>query len=165
MIYEEIFKQFERDEVRYLVVGGVAANIYGYVRMTVDLDIMVDLSEENLTKIVSIMERQGYSPRAPIKPEELLSKEKRDEWIEKKGAVVFTFIDPLKPFRQIDIFLVNPLSFEESYGRKEEMIIAGIKVAVISLHDLIRMKVTTGRPRDLEDVEHLKKIMSMKKGQ
>ena len=88
MIYEEAFKAFQRDGVRYLVVGGVATNIYGYVRMT------VDLSEENLSRIVSILERQGYLPRAPIEPGELLSREKRGEWIAKKGAVVFTFVDP-----------------------------------------------------------------------
>jgi len=104
MIYEEVFREFEANKVRYLVVGGVAVNIYGYIRMTVDLDIMVDLSEENLSKIITIMEKLGYSPRAPVKPGDLLSKEKREEWIKKKGAVVFTFVDPQKPFRQVISF-------------------------------------------------------------
>ena len=45
------------------------------------------------------------------------------------------------------------------------MIIAGTKVPVIFLRDLIKMKAMTGRPRDLEDVEHLEKIINMKKGE
>ena len=46
-IYEEVFREFERKEVRYLVVGGMAVNLYGYVRLTVDLDFMADLLEKN----------------------------------------------------------------------------------------------------------------------
>ncbi len=40
MIYEDIFREFELKGVCYLVVGGVAVNFYGYVRITMDLDIM-----------------------------------------------------------------------------------------------------------------------------
>jgi hypothetical protein len=36
MIYEEIFREFEKVKVRYLAVGGVAVNLYGYVRLTDD---------------------------------------------------------------------------------------------------------------------------------
>jgi len=162
MIYEEVFREFESNKVRYLVVGGVAVNIYGYVRMTVDLDLMVDLSDINLTKIVGAMEKLGYSPRAPVKSHELLSKEKRDAWIKKKGAVVFTFTNPQKPFEQVDLFLVNPMSFEEAYERGKHMNIGGINVTLISVDDLITMKTSTGRPRDLEDVHHLKKVMGLR---
>ena len=43
MIYEEIFREFEQKDVRYLIVGGMAVNLYGYLRLTIDLDLMVDL--------------------------------------------------------------------------------------------------------------------------
>lgn len=39
------------------------------------------------------------------------------------------------------------------------MNIGGINVALISVDDLITMKTSAGRPRDLEDVHHLKKVM------
>ena len=54
MIYEEIFKEFESVGVRYLVVGGMAVNLFGYARMTMDMDIMADLSDENLGRIVDV---------------------------------------------------------------------------------------------------------------
>ena len=90
MIYEEIFKEFESVGVRYLVVGGMAVNLFGYARLTMDMDmdIMADLSDENLTRIVDVMSRHGYSPRIPVSPEELISAEKRDEWIKEKGAIL-----------------------------------------------------------------------------
>jgi predicted nucleotidyltransferase len=158
MIYEEVFREFELQGVQYLLVGGVAVNIYGYVRMTMDLDIMVDLSEDNLSRIIRVMEKLGFSPRAPVDPHDLIAKEKRDEWINKKGAVVFTFIDLKKPFRQIDVFLTNPMSFSEAFARRKVMVIGGLTLSVACLDDLIEMKERAGRPRDLEDASHLKRI-------
>jgi len=52
MIYKEIFKEFELRGVRYLVVGGMAVNLYGYIRLTMDLDIMVELPDKNLLAVV-----------------------------------------------------------------------------------------------------------------
>ncbi len=163
MIYEEIFKEFELRDVRYLVVGGMAVNLYGYVRLTVDLDIMADLSEKNLSKIIEVMEKFGYTPRVPVNPHEFLSDEKRDEWIRKKGAVVFTFIDLNEPFKHIDIFLSNPIDFEEAYSRKELMIIGGVKVIIVSIDDLIKLKSLSGRQRDVEDIDHLERIRALRK--
>jgi hypothetical protein len=163
MIYEEIFREFEVKNVRYLVVGGMAVNLYGYVRLTVDLDIMADLTDKNLSKIVGVMENYGYSPRVPINPHEFISQERRDDWIKKKGAVVFTFIDPKEPFRQIDIFLNNPIDFDNAYSRREVMQIGGIKINIASIDDLIRLKSLTGRPRDREDIHQLERIRELKK--
>ena len=162
MIYEDIFKEFELRDVRYLVVGGMAVNLYGYVRLTVDLDIMADLSEKNLSKVIEIMEKFGYTPRVPVNPHEILSDEKRDEWIKKKGAVVFTFIDLNEPFKHIDIFLSNPIDFEEAYSRKELMTIGDVRVSIVSIDDLIKLKSLSGRQRDVEDIDHLERIRAVR---
>jgi hypothetical protein len=141
----------------------MAVNLYGYVRLTMDLDIMVDLSDKNLSKIVDVMEKFGYTPRrVPVNPHEFISEEKRDEWIKEEGAVVFTFIDLKKPFKQIDIFLSNPIDFEEAYSRREVMRIGGAKVSIASIDDLIKMKASTARPRDMEDIHHLERIKALK---
>ncbi len=163
MIYEEIFREFEQKDVRYLIVGGMAVNLYGYLRLTIDLDLMVDLSDENLSKIINVMERLGYIPKVPVNPHEFISKEKRDEWIRNKGAIVFTFIDPKAPFKVIDIFLVNPIDFEEAYTNKKVMKIKGISINIASIDDLIKMKSACGRPRDIEDIDHLMRIKELRK--
>lgn len=163
MIYEDVFREFERKDVRYLVVGGVAVNLYGYIRLTMDLDLMVDLSDENLSRVVEIMENLGYSPRVPINPKEFISESNRDEWIKEKGAVVFTFIDLKSPYKHIDIFLNNPIDFAKAFLRKEVMVVGGTKIFVASIDDIIKMKSITGRPRDKEDIIHLEKIKEMRK--
>lgn len=138
-------------------------NLHGYARLTMDMDIMLDLSDSNLKQAVLAFERLGYAPRVPVKAAELISAGKRREWIDQKRAVVFTFIHPDAPFKMIDIFLDNPVDFEKAYERKTRLIIGGIEVDVASVEDLMDMKKVSGRPRDLEDMEHLRKISSGKK--
>jgi len=162
MIYEEIFREFEFRNVKYLIVGGIAVNLYGYIRLTMDLDIMVDLSDENLSKLIEIMDKFNYTPRAPIKSDEILFDEKRDKWIKEKRAVVFTFINLKKPYKCIDIFLKNPVDFEMAYSHKTVMSVRDIKIKVASVEDIIKMKRVLGRPRDIEDIGHLEKIKLIK---
>lgn len=71
-------------------------------------------------------------------------------------------IDLKKPFKHVDIFLSNPIDFEEAYSRRAVMTIGGAKVSIASIDDLIKMKVSTGRPRDMEDVHHLERIKALK---
>lgn len=162
MIYEDVFKAFDEKGVRYLVVGGMAVNLYGYIRMTVDLDIMVDFNEENLRKLISVMENLNYRPKVPVKPIEFTMEDKREEWMKEKGAVVFTFIDLQDPIKHIDIFLKNPIDFEKVYQARQVLHLKGIPVSLASIDDLIEMKRLSGRPRDLEDIHHLKKIKELK---
>jgi predicted nucleotidyltransferase len=163
MIYEDVFKTLYEEGVRYLIVGGMAVNFYGYARMTVDLDIMVDLDEENLKKLIKAMERLNYQPRAPVKPIEFTSSKKREEWVKEKGAIVFTFIDLKDPIKHIDIFLKNPMDFEKVYQSRNTIQMKDVPMSLPSIDDLIEMKGLSGRPRDLEDIHHLKKIKEIRK--
>lgn len=130
--------------------------------MTVDLDIMIDLSEENVRRLIGVMERLGYVPRVPVSPVELVSREKREEWIREKGAVVFTFLDPKNPLKHVDIFLSNPTDFAEAYAERQVIPVGQTAISAVSLETLITMKETAGRPRDLEDVRHLKMIKALR---
>jgi len=158
MLYEEAFRAFESAGIRYLVAGGVAVNLHGYARLTVDLDLMLDLAPSNLSRAVDMLQRLGYTPRAPVDADTLLSKEARRQWQLEKGALVFTFVDPKAPFRNVDLFLENPVDFEQAYQQRRTFEIQGISVPVASIETLIQMKSATGRPRDEEDIHHLRQI-------
>lgn len=60
IIYEEILKEFRKQKVKYVLVGGIAVNLLGSMRSTADLDILVEMSDKNLAKIVRIMKKNGY---------------------------------------------------------------------------------------------------------
>ncbi len=59
-IFEKIFKEFNKTKIKYLVVGGVAVNLYGYARFTGDLDILLLLDKKNLEKMDKIMKKLNY---------------------------------------------------------------------------------------------------------
>jgi hypothetical protein len=66
IFYEEIFRAFQEQNVKYVLVGGIAVNLLGAMRSTVDLDILVEMSDENIGKIIAILKEQGYKPKQPV---------------------------------------------------------------------------------------------------
>lgn len=158
MYYEEVFRSLNKEEVRYLVVGGIAVNLYGVPRMTADLDIMLALESTNLSKFVSVITELGYKPRAPINPKDLVDPRKRKEWQAEKKAIVFSFTHAAKPYQEIDIFLENPIDFQKAYANKNIIEVSAVDIPLVSLHDLQLIKKKSGRKQDMSDIEALKRI-------
>ncbi|MDP1853663.1 MAG: hypothetical protein Q8L26_05650 [Candidatus Omnitrophota bacterium] len=69
--YEEILRAFQRQKVKYVLVGGIAVNLLGLMRSTADLDILVEMSDDNLRKIVGILTSRGYRVKQPVEPVKL----------------------------------------------------------------------------------------------
>jgi len=68
-----------RKRVRYLVVGGVAVNLYGIERATGDLDLVVDLEDRNLKRFIRAMKELGFKPKVPVALNDLARREKQKE--------------------------------------------------------------------------------------
>jgi hypothetical protein len=49
-LYVPVFEALNHMQVRYVVVGGLAAVLHGYARLTADIDLMVDLEPEEAKK-------------------------------------------------------------------------------------------------------------------
>lgn len=164
MYYEDVFRELNKRKVRYLVVGGIAVNLYGVPRVTMDLDLMVEMERENLLRFVDALERVGYKPRVHVKATALADPAKRKEWQKKKHMVAFSFYRPELPYQQVDIFLDNPIDFEEASRTRELIAAEGIRIPLISLENLIKLKRELGREQDLSDVEALKKARRILRG-
>ena len=52
ILYEEVLREFQRHKVKYVLVGGIAFNLLGGYRNTLDMDILVEMSDANIGKIV-----------------------------------------------------------------------------------------------------------------
>ncbi|MBU2101775.1 MAG: nucleotidyltransferase family protein, partial [Candidatus Omnitrophica bacterium] len=66
VLYEELAWEFQKQKVKYVIVGGIAVNLLGYMRSTADMDILVEMSNENLAKIVTILKNEGYRVKQPV---------------------------------------------------------------------------------------------------
>src|SRR3989338_5156100 len=160
MIYSEVFKKFNQLKIKYIVVGGVAVVLHGYVRYTADLDIIVDPSPENIDKLFSALHELNYLPRVPVTAEEFKQEKKRREWIEQKNMKAFSFFhrkDPLKMF----YILVGELP---KYKKFKRVIYEadGIAIPTASISDIKRLKLKADRLKDREDIRQLAHLSKIK---
>ena len=156
--YEELFRAFEENKIRYLVVGGVAVVLHGFVRATADLDLMVALDPENLKAFVTLMKKMGYKPKSPVAIEDFLLAKNRKSWKEEKGMRVFSLFHPKKGSELIDVFVDEPIPFTEAYERRLTIQVGDLPIAVASTEDLIKLKQQAGRAQDLEDIQALEDL-------
>src|SRR5687768_9322010 len=64
MLYEDVLRALSGAGVKFAVAGGVAVNLHGIPRMTQDLDLLIDMSRENVLALVECLTGLGYRPRA-----------------------------------------------------------------------------------------------------
>ncbi|MBW2262585.1 MAG: hypothetical protein JRG91_11480, partial [Deltaproteobacteria bacterium] len=98
LFYEKLFTELGRRKVRYVLCGGLAVNLHGIPRVTADADIIVDFEEKNVSSLVQAMEDMGLRPLVPVDPRDLSDPARRTEWRRAKGAVVFQFGQPSRPY-------------------------------------------------------------------
>jgi TPP-dependent 2-oxoacid decarboxylase len=161
MLYEEILRAFQKQKVKYVLVGGIAVNLLGYLRSTADIDILLEMSDSNLKKVVTILKKEGYRVKQPVDPMGIANAEIRRDWIHNKHMKAFNFYkeDELK---EVDIIIESPVSFEEAKKGTLRIKIGDMMLPVISIDNLIKMKKNTGRSVDKFDIEELKRIKRLK---
>ena len=158
MYYFELLEQLFNKQVRYLIVGGLAVNLHGVPRVTQDVDLIISMDQDNILKTISILEGLGYKPRLPVDPNDLTDPEKVRDWVENRNMKAFSFFQPEEQYKVVDIVIVHPLDFEESYNNKLVKTVKDIEIYLPSLEDLIKTKESSGREQDLSDVEMLRKV-------
>lgn len=142
--------------VRYLVAGGLAVVAHGYVRFTDDLDIWLDLSKENLHRAIEALKTLGYRPAVPVDIEDFADENERRRWIEEKDAKVLMLFSNEHPTAGPDIFIEDPLDFDQAYKDGLRIEIApGLETTFLGFKDLLEMKRRAGRPQDLADIAEL----------
>lgn len=157
ILYEEIFREFQKQKVKYVLVGGFAVNLHGFMRSTADLDILVEMSDENLKKVVSILKKNGYRVKQPVDPMGIADALIRHDWIHNKHMKAFNFYKE-DELREVDIIIESPVSFEKANKSAMRARIGKTSLPVISIDNLITMKRGTERSVDKFDIEALRKL-------
>ncbi|MBU2541330.1 MAG: nucleotidyltransferase family protein [Candidatus Omnitrophica bacterium] len=163
LIYEELLRAFQKKKVKYMIVGGIAVNLLGSLRSTADLDILVEMSDDNLSKIVKILKKRGFKVKQPVDPMGIADRKIRADWIKNKHMKAFNFYGK-DGIKEVDIIIDSPVSYEVARKRTINMKIDDIRIPVISIDDLLRMKKNTSRIVDKFDIAELKKIKKLRKG-
>jgi hypothetical protein len=147
--------------VQFVVAGGVAAVLHGVERVTLDIDLAVQMAPGNVRRFLQVIAGLGLTPRAPVPPAILLDDQAREQLVQEKHALVFTFLDPADPLWQVDVFLTTELSFENLNADAVTVAIQGHPVRVVSIPRLIELKqrVQPLRAKDQLDIVELQRIL------
>lgn len=157
--YKAIFEELNEENIDYLVVGGLAVNFHGIPRMTYDIDLMINLDSANILKLVSKFVKWGYRPRVPVNPEDLANEKKRNNWIKNRNMKAFTFYNERQPIGEVDLVMESPIPYDELRARAVTIELEGQEVPVVSIQDLIELKLEAGRKQDISDIENLRAIL------
>ena len=148
-------------KVEFVLGGGVAAVLHGVERVTLDVDVALKMDAPNLEKFLAVMDQLKLRPRVPVPADALLNPEAVRRMIEEKRALVFSFIDPDKPLRHVDVFLTHDLSFDEMNTDAKAVTLQGRSLRIVSAQRLLQIKRSIQPPRDKDifDIKALERLM------
>jgi hypothetical protein len=142
----DFLKALNIAEVKYVLVGGYSVILHGYSRTTGYLDILVERTKENYTRIQKAFFNFGMS----------LFDMTENNFLYNEHIDVYTF-----GRQPVAIDIMNKIkgsSFEELFKSSTLHNVDGVNLNLIHLNHLIQTKKASGRHKDLDDIQNLTDI-------
>jgi hypothetical protein len=139
--FKEFLKLLNSNGVEYLLVGGHAVGIHGYVRATNDLDVWINATPTNAVRVTKAVREFGFT--TPDVNPELFAK---PDQVARMGV---------PPMRLEILTSISGASFDTCYSERQTVQIEEVSVPTISLLRLRQNKAAAGRPKDLADLDNL----------
>ena len=159
---EAIFRALNQVEARYLVAGGLAVLAHGYLRLTQEIDLILDFTPPHPEPALRAFAELDFRPLVPVALADFADPRARASWIREKHAQVIQLGSDRHPTVRIDLFLDPQFEFDDGFARAHRAAIAdGVEVPFVALDDLFAMKRAAGRPQDLLDVENLERLRGL----
>lgn len=130
--------------VRYVLIGGIALIRHGVVRATRDIDAVFDPDSDNVERIRSLIDKWGATrPDGSPIPDD--------------GIAADRTIHVSTPHGELDLLseAAAAMPFSDLLARAETRRVDGVQAPICSLADLVAMKRSVGRERDLVDLADL----------
>lgn len=144
---DRIIETFRRHDVEFVVIGGIAVLAHGHPRATFDLDFTADLTADNMRRLAAALDELNATLRGvdagklevdPTDPDQLAS-----GWTLVTDAGWLDFMPAAEGARDYEEIAADAVPVRDGAFR------------VVGLDDLIRMKRTSGRAKDLDDIAAL----------
>jgi len=130
---EAIVKALNGADARYFIVGGLAVNAHGFVRLTRDVNIVLALDPDNAARGLNALLAIGYQMSIPARPEDFANPEKREDWRRTKEMIVLKLWSDQHRRTPVDIFVYEPFEFTaESQIAATLEVCPGVPASVVS---------------------------------
>jgi len=145
--FEKLLAHLAANEIDFLLVGGLAVALNGYVRLTEDVDILIDTDSANISRFLEAMTHYGEGHGGTFRPE---------DFDESPGAL--RLIEETEQ-SQLDIFTVmDGLNYRDLAPEAESYALGEHTIRYASRSMLIRLKSSSVREKDQIDVFALKRL-------
>ena len=158
MFYLDLFTALDRHHVDYLLIGGLAVSLHGVERATMDVDITVAMTPDNLAHLTETAKELRLAPVLPVPLQSLNDIELLRQWHAERNLEAFALRTPDLAGVTVDVLLFPPVEFPGMAQRAIVINVADTPIRVVAIDDLIALKQAVGRPIDLSDIEHLQRI-------
>ena len=139
---ESLLRLLKEHKVDFVIIGATAFPVYGYARSTLDIDIFIRPTRINAERTWLALKAFGYDV-TDINIADLLEKK-----LLIRQHAVETDIHPF----------VKGVKFESVWKNKIRAKFGDIFAYFPSLNDIIKMKRSAKRPKDLEDLKYLRRL-------
>ena len=157
MFYLELFAALNR-RVDYVLIGGLAISLHGIERATMDIDVTVAMTPDNLSSLVAMARELGMTPVLPVPLDTLSDLGQLAQWHRERNLEAFALRAPGLSGVTLDVLLYPPVDYADMRHRAVTFQAGNVPIMVASIDDLIALKQAVGRPIDLADIEHLKRL-------
>jgi hypothetical protein len=157
----KILEALAKHEVEFIVIGGIASGLHAAPFVTVDLDVVPELRTSNLDRLAAALQDLKATLRDEAEPEGIAID--LDGKTLKRALPGFGFLRFSTQYGFLHL-LYQPAGtqgFNDLARSAVEMDLERIRVRVASLADVIRSKQALGRPRDLEQLPTLRRLLEI----
>jgi len=141
-----LWKALYKHNVRYILIGGFAVNYHGFSRTTGDIDLWIDDTIENRTALSKAFEEMFAGDYSTFDRMQFIP-----------GWSTFRFDSGFEIDIMTKVKGLENIRFEECFLQASVSNILDVPVRFLHYNHLIQSKEAAGRPRDLWDLEELRR--------
>lgn len=143
----KIIKTLNKQKIKYLLIGGFAAVLYGVPRSTFDIDIAISLDSKNIGETITLLSSLGFTQI----PEE-------ESHIKQEHGIALT-----NGKVEVDLMFIEQPRFDIIYEYHTKLSYKGTIIKLPNIMDLVSIKESSLREKDRLDAQMLRNIASLKK--
>ena len=159
MLYLDLFRSLGEHNIAYLLVDGVAVNLYGIPRMTMDVDLAINFTRKSISALGETCRELSLVPIQPVTLQQLADPRERERLRREKNMIALSLRSPAASDPTVDLLLETLWDFDAAWERRVVRKAGEVSINLVSKADLITMKLALGRPQDLADVDHLRRFL------
>ena len=155
----QLLESLSDARVEFVLVGGLAVQLHGFLRATFDIDLVLAMDEENLLRFIDVAKQLGLIPVMPVAIDSLRDAQQIEQWHREKGMLSFSLREPQIGGSVVDVLVRPEVPFETLAAHAVIGELFGRQLRIAAIEDLLVMKRVSNRPKDQIDIMALEKIL------